>query len=298
MTEPASDGRGGPSDADGHVAFVLGGGGVHGACEVGMLRALAEAGVRPDLVLGTSVGAINGAVVAADPDGEGMARLGQLWNHLAGKDIFGGSLLARTATLVRTRTHVHPHEPLEQLLHRELGDLAIEDLPVRYQCVAASIERAADHWFTQGPLVDAVLASSAVPGLLPAVKIGDEHFLDGGLVDSIPIGRALALGARTVYVLQAGRVEAPLRPPRQPFEVAMVAFEVSRRHSFTNVMRALPDDVDVHVLPTGVEPLAFNDRRQFRYREFGTVPAKIEAAYTATADYLEGVAPPTGKRRA
>jgi NTE family protein len=154
--------------------------------------------------------------------------------------------------------------------------------------VAASIEHAREHWFTQGSVVDAVLASCAVPGLLPAVRIDDEHFLDGGLVDSIPVGRALHLGARSVYVLQVGRIEGQLRAPRQPWEVAMISFEIARRHRFATTMASLPDDVEVHLLPTG-DPLAFDDRRQFRYRDFSTAPGRIETAYTASLDYLRGL---------
>jgi NTE family protein len=267
------------------VAFVLGGGGVQGAAEVGMLRALLEQDIGPDLVLGTSVGAINGAAIARDPDLDGVQRLSTLWEELSSGEVFGGSVVARTATLVKTRTHLHPHGPLRRLMREEFDATLIEDLKVRFQCVAASIERAREHWFTAGPVVDAVLASSAVPGLLPAVRIGDEHFLDGGLVDSIPIGRALVLGARTVYVLQVGRVEAPLRAPRQPWEVALISFEIARRHRFVTTMAQLPEGVSVHLLPSG-DALAFNDRRQFRYRDFSAVPDRIEAAYTASLDYL------------
>ncbi|MEJ7775705.1 MAG: patatin-like phospholipase family protein [Nocardioidaceae bacterium] len=272
--------------APGRIAFVLGGGGVHGACEVGMLRALSEGGVHPDVILGTSVGAINGAMYAKDPGEAGVTSLGELWDQLATGDVFGSSLAAQTATLVRTRTHVQRHGPLRRLLVEQLGDIRIEELAVPFQCVAASIERAAEHWFQRGPLVDAVLASSAVPGLLPAVHIDGEHFLDGGLVASIPVDRAIALGATTVYVLQVGRVESPLRPPRQPLEVALVAFEIARRHRFATTMAGLPDHVDVHVLPTGAQPMSFSDRRQFRYRDFGSVPTRITTAYVASRDYL------------
>jgi NTE family protein len=104
-------------------------------------------------------------------------------------------------------------------------------------------------------------------------------------VDSIPVGRALGLGARTVYVLQVGRVEAPLRAPRQPWEVALIAFEIARRHRFATTMASLPQDVTVHLLPTG-SAMAFDDRRQFRYRDFSSVPDKIAAAYEASRDYL------------
>ncbi len=251
-----------------------------------MLRALSEAGVVPDLILGTSVGAINGAMFAKDPGEAGVARLSELWQRLATSDVFGGSLLPQLATLVRTRTHLQRHGPLRRLLQEQLGTSRIEELTLPFQCVAASVERAAEHWFRSGPLVDAVLASSAVPGLLPAVLIDGEHFLDGGLVASIPVDRAIALGARTVYVLQVGRVEAPLHPPRHPLEVAVVAFEIARRHRFATTMASLPEGVDVHVLPTGGQPLSFSDRRQFRYRDFGSVPGKIMAAYVASRSYL------------
>ena len=250
-----------------------------------MLRALLEQGITPDLILGTSVGAINGAALARNPDLEGVGRLARLWEELTGGGVFSGSVVARTATLVKTRTHLHPHGPMRTMMREEFGSARIEDLTVPFQCVAASIERAREHWFTSGPVVDAVLASCAVPGLLPAVQIGDEHFLDGGLVDSIPVGRALDLGARTVYVLQVGRVETPLRAPRQPWEVAMISFEIARRHRFSTTMARLPEDVSVHVLPTG-DALAFNDRRQFRYRDFSAVPTRIDAAYTASLGYL------------
>ena len=214
------------------TAFVLGGGGLLGSGEVGMLRALLEAGIRPDLVVGTSVGAINGAAVAADPSVSAIDALADVWQRLADSDVYRGGALRRARHLARTRTHVHPNEPLRELLTGQLGDRRIEDLAVPFQCVAASIERAAEHWFADGPVVDAVLASSAVPGVLPPVRIGDEHFLDGGLVNSIPVGRAVALGARRVFVLQVGRIDRPLTAPTKPWQVASVAFEIARRHRF------------------------------------------------------------------
>jgi NTE family protein len=271
------------------VAFVLGGGGGPlGAHEVGMLRALLERAIVPDLVLGTSVGAINGAAVAADPTTRGVERLGGLWRDIGGGGAFAGSVLRRARTLARTRTHLHASGPLRARLTAALGTARIEDLPVAFQCVAASIERASEHWFADGPLVDAVLASAAVPGLLAPVRIGDEHFIDGGIVNSIPVSRAVALGARTIYVLHVGRLDRPLEPPRWPWEVALVAFEVARRHRFLGDLAALPEDVDVHVLPTGQrDPPRFTDLSQFRYRDMSGVSARIEQAYAASARYLD-----------
>jgi NTE family protein len=268
------------------VAFVLGGGGVLGAHEVGMLQALGEAGIRADLVLGTSVGALNGVFVAADPDAP-LQRLLEVWRSGAAAETFTGSMIGRMARLARSGTHLHSNEPLRKLLSELLPVERIEELAVPFQCVAASIERAAAHWFTKGPIVPAVLASTAVPGLLPPVRVGREHFLDGGLVHSIPVGRAVRLGARTIYVLHVGRIERPLQPPRRPWEVGMVAFEIARRHRFTEEMGSLPADVTAHVLPAGVErsPRAA-DLSQLRYRDFSRVDERIERAYKASSAYL------------
>src|SRR5262245_38098343 len=176
-------------------AFVLGGGGQLGASEVGMLRALLERGIAPELVVGTSVGAINGAAIAAEPPSEMVARLQATWSDLERSDVFAGSFFNRLATLARTGTHLHGNDALRATLTEALPIALIEDLPVRFQCVAASIERAAEHWFSSGSLVDAALASSAVPGLLPPVEVDGEHFIDGGIVNSIPVDRAVSLGA-------------------------------------------------------------------------------------------------------
>jgi NTE family protein len=272
------------------TAFVLGGGGVLGAAEVGMLRALLEAGVQPDVVLGTSIGALNGAFVSADPTVEATERLAGLWEQLAaGGGVFSGSVVARAARMARTGTSLHSRGPLRVLLRQHLPVERIEDLAVPFSCVAASVERAAEHWFDSGPLADAVLASCAVPGLLAPVRIDGEHYLDGGLVNSIPVSRAVALGARTVWVLQVGRVEKPLRPPRRPWEVGMVAFEIARRHRFAADMASLPDDVTVHVLPTGDRPGEGvpEGLRQLRYRDARRASERVERAYEASRRYLD-----------
>src|SRR4051794_27027967 len=132
----------------GGTAFVLGGGGVLGAAEVGMLRALFERGIRSDLIVGTSVGAINGALVAADPTAGAVERLRRVWEELASQRIFAGSVFARVGTLVRPRTPLPPRGPPRELLAAPLPVQTFAELAVPFQCVAASIERAAEPWFT------------------------------------------------------------------------------------------------------------------------------------------------------
>jgi len=266
------------------TAFVLGGGGLLGAHEVGMLRALAEAGIKPDLVVGTSIGALNGVLVAADPAGA-ADRLSRMWQGEELRLAFSEKLWGRAVRLVRSGTHLHSFEGLSQVLARALPGPGFADLALPFQCVAASIEGASARWFSAGPVVPAVMASCAVPGLLPPVEIGGEHYFDGGLVDSIPVGRAVMLGASTVYVLQVGRIESPLSVPTRPWEVGLVAFEIARRHRFHEEMSSLPQNVRVHVLPTGGDRLP-PGLKQFRYRDKARVGQSIERAYTASANYL------------
>jgi NTE family protein len=271
------------------IAFVLGGGGGPlGAHEVGMLGALADRGIAPELVLGTSVGAINGAAFAADPTADGVERLTALWSDMQAGDVFSGSWLGRVATLARTRTHLHDNGPLRALLADGLADRRIEDLPTRFECVAASIERAEEHWFTEGPVVDAVLASASVPGLLPPVEIGGEHFVDGGIVNSIPVNRAVRLGATRIYVLHVGRLDRPLEPPRWPWEVGLVAFEIARRHRVVGDLAALPPGIEAHVLPTGwQDPPRYSDLSQLRYRDASRVRERIASAREAATRFLD-----------
>ena len=268
------------------TAFVLGGGGVLGAVEVGMLRALFERGIRPDLVLGTSVGALNGALVASDPTSAVIDRLVGLWQSAGGqRDVYGDRPLRTVRRAVRTGTHLYSPERLKQRLAEELGDVRFEDLPVRFQVCAASIERAAEHWFTTGPVVEAVMASAAVPGLLPPARIGGEHYLDGGIVNSIPVGRAVELGARTIFVLQVGRIDRPLMPPTKPWQVARVSFEIARRHRFAREMAALPEGVVAHVLPAA--GTSVRDDTMFAFRDFAGIQRRIDATYAASAAYLD-----------
>jgi len=269
------------------TTFVLGGGGVLGAVEVGMLRALFERGIVPDTVLGTSIGALNGAMVAREPNLSVIDKLTELWKGVgaSGNEVYGDSPLRTVRRAVTTGTHLWSAAPLQQALHDEFGDLTFEELPVRFQVCAASIERAAEHWFDSGPVVDAVMASAAVPGLLPPAKVGDEHYLDGGIVNSIPLGRAVQLGATRVFVLQVGRIERALKPPKRPWEVARVSFEIARRHRFNRELAELPASVEAHVLPA--RGTSSKDDSLLGSRDFTGVQQRIDETYAASVDYLD-----------
>ncbi|HET9021434.1 MAG TPA: patatin-like phospholipase family protein [Ornithinibacter sp.] len=269
------------------TAYVLGGGGALGSSEVGMVRALAEHGIRPDLVLGTSIGALNGAFIAADPGVEGAERLAAVWEAVVRDGVFLDNPVRQAARVARYRTHLLSNAPLRHVLETYLPVSRFEDLDVAFQCVAACIEDASGRWFSTGEIADPVIASCSVPGLFPPVLIEDRHYLDGGLVHSIPVGRALALGATRIFVLQVGRVEQPLSPPTSPWEVGTVAFEIARRHRFVHEMESVPDDVEMHVLPSGAAStpnISLGQARIARMRE------RMDQARVATAGYLAALA--------
>jgi NTE family protein len=270
----------------GTTAFVLGGGGLRGAAEVGMLKALAEVGVEPRLIVGASVGAFNGALAASVPLETAVRKLEMAWRSPEFSTLFSESLWERGLNLVRHRTYLHSSQPLRELLDHWAPATLIEDLGVRFQCVAARIETSSEVWFDRGPLVDAVLASSAVPGLFPPVEIDGWHYVDGGVVNSIPISRAVDLGAEEIFVLHVGNIDTPLRVPEQAWDVALVSFEVARRHRFHRDLQTIPPGVTVRVLPTGSAHERFNDPGRLRYSRSDAIPEAIERAYRATIEYL------------
>jgi NTE family protein len=267
-----------------HRAFVLGGGGKWGAVEVGMLLALAERGIVPDVVVGCSIGAINGAAYAADPTVAGVRRLQRFWEHEATDLVNDASWRDRARAMVGRRAHLFDTDRLRAGVAR-MVPVSFDDLRIPFQCVAASIERAAEHWFTDGPLVDALMASASIPGLFPPTRVGDEHFYDGGLVDSIPLDRAVELGATEIYVLQVGRVEQQLAPPERLYQALLVAFEIARRHRFASE-RFAAEHATVHLLPSG-HTLAMDDRRQLAWRRTDDAAELLERAHVASAAYLD-----------
>jgi NTE family protein len=256
-----------------------------GAAEVGMLQALFERTIVPDLVIGSSVGALNGAFIAADPSLASVDRMVDVWTGLSNRGVFGGSVFGQLTTLAKHGTHLHSNDGLRKLLDENLDAVTFEDLAVRFECVAASIERAAAHWFSSGPVTNAVLASCAVPGLFAPVEVDGEHFFDGGLVRSVPIGRAAELGAERIFVLHVGRLEQALSPPTNPWQVALVSFEIARRHQFEEELASMPAGIDVHVLPSGAAPPALS----MRYRSTSGVQGRIAAAHAAASTFLDRV---------
>ena len=271
------------------TAFVLSGGGLLGSTQVGMLQALVEANIKQDLILGASIGAINGAGFAQDPTTAGVAKLTQLWLDVVDQNPFSGSIIERVSTLAKTRVSLFDTDRLEQLLSNQLSAINIEDLTIAFQCVAVQIEDAREVWFETGPLVPAILASSAAPGIYPPVRLDDFHYMDGGVVNPIPVDRARKLGATRIFVLQVGKMEQQLPVPNNPISSTLTALEIARRARFNAAVAKAAQTTELHLLPTGSNTILSVDRAAFDPREAKKVLERMDSAYAATQSYLTGI---------
>lgn len=263
------------------MVFVLSGGGNLGALQVGMLRALTERGIRPDLVLGCSVGALNGAAYAADPTPAGVDRLEDLWLRLARPDVMpAGRWLPSTVQLAMRGQAIHGNEGLRELIARILRPTTFDGLRIPFQCVATRLDPPGEVWFDRGPLHEAILASAALPAVFPIVTIGGHRYLDGGIANDIPISRAAEVGARRAYVLNVGTLDRDFVEPKRPIDVALQALWLTRRLRYDEDREAVARAVDLVVLPFGEPPRA-------RYDDFSRTAELVTQAYAATAGFLD-----------
>lgn len=182
------------------VAFVLSGGSSLGSIQVGMLQGLFEAGIKPDLLVGTSVGAVNAAWIAGAPDEAGVARLKDIWRGLRRDDIFPLTWAAATGILGRSN-HLVSNAALRSLLERNLPYRKLEQATVPVHVVTSELKSGQAVVLSHGPAVPALLASCAIPGIFPPVVVGKRQLVDGGVANHTPIDAAVRLGAKRIYVL-------------------------------------------------------------------------------------------------
>ena len=213
----------------------------------------------------------------------------ELWRTAAeGREVYGDRRLRTVRRAMSTGTHIYSPRPLQAARSRRSSATSpSRSCRCASRCARPASSGPPSTGSTAARVVDAVVASAAVPGLLPPAKVGDEHYLDGGIVNSIPVGRAVLLGATRIFVLQVGRIDRPLKPPRRPWEVARVSFEIARRHRFAREMGELPDNVEAHVLPA--RGTSDKDDSLFGHRDFSGIQDRIDASYEASVDYLEAL---------
>ena len=261
------------------TAFVLSGGGNLGALQVGMLRALFERRVQPDLVLGCSVGALNGAAVAAEPTLAMVGRLQDLWLTLAERDVLPAGLLP-TVQLARKGVAIGDMTNLRKVVEDILPTRRYDELVIPFQCVAAALSEGTETWFAEGDLLETILASAAIPAVYPPVEIDGVKYLDGAVVNDVPVSRAVELGCDRIFVLHVGSWDRPRPEPKRPIDMAMYAYWLARRSRFQRDLAAISADIEVLVLPPGTTPI-------IRYNDFGHSDEMIAASYGSTCAFLD-----------
>jgi NTE family protein len=263
------------------TAFVLSGGGSLGAVQVGMLQALTERGVTPDLLVGTSAGSINATYLAGHRNGrEALERLAELWCGLRRRDVFPISPGRHLLALTGARESVFSSSGLSRLIGNHLPYRLLEDALIPVHVVATNLLSGEEVLLSTGDAISAVLASTAIPGLLPAVQRGGLVLVDGGLANNAAISQAVELGADRVFVLPAGVACALTNPPASPFAAALHALSFLTQQRLIHDVATYTEQADLHVLPPlcplGISPADFTHSQQL-----------IERARRATGSWLD-----------
>lgn len=245
------------------TAFVLSGGASLGAVQVGMLQALYERGIAPDLLVGTSAGALNAAFVASRPQTAATARhLGRIWRDLQREDIFPVRMSALIGGVCGRRDHLVSDRALRRLIrgHLQFHDLAEATIPLHL--VTFDLTERRELLLSDGPAIDAVTASASIPGIFPPVQMAERRLVDGGVVNNTPISHAVELGAERIYVLptqdQHARVD---RVPRTALDAAIQGLGLLMESRLKADIVRYSQEAELIVLPApdtaGLQPTNF-----------------------------------------
>lgn len=231
------------------TAFIFAGGGSLGAIQVGMLKGLTEHGVRPDLVVGSSVGAINGAFYAGAPDLSGVARLEGLWRGLKRGQIFPIELRALTGFVWRGHSLLNPRG-LRRMVADNLPYERLEQAQIPVHIVATDLLTGDPVVLSRGPATEAVLASTAIPAVFPPVRVDGRLLVDGAITSNTPVSIAVALGARRLVVLSTGTACPPSGPPCGAIGSILHSLTLMIAQQLTAEIERLDDGIDFAIVPT------------------------------------------------
>jgi NTE family protein len=242
------------------TAFVLAGGGSLGAVQVGMLEVLVDAGLRPDLIVGSSVGALNSGFFAGDPTIQGVRRLADVWRSLRRRDIFPLTLRAALSWLGPSEALFDPGG-LKRLIERNLQYRNLEDAGVPVHVVATNLGGESVR-ISSGPAVQAILASAAIPVVFPSVQVGAQRLMDGAVSGNTPILTAAELGATRIIVLPTGFACTLDAAPKGPLARGFHALTLLIAHQMVRDLAELAGRIDVFTVPSlcplSVSPFDFS----------------------------------------
>lgn len=243
-----------------------------------MLHALTEQGLRPDFVVGASAGAINGAYFASDPTPHGVAQLDRLWRGLIRRHVMPMRLSDLFRIALRREYLVDP-SALRRLLEKHLPSRRLEDSAIPMHVVATDMLLGQEVLLSSGPTVDAVLASTAIPGVFPPVVIGGRSLIDGGVSNNTPISSAIKLGAQRIVVLPTGFACALKRTPHSAIGRALHALSLLVVRQLVGDIERYASQAALHVVP----PLCPVDSSPYDY---SGCAALIDRATLTTREWI------------
>ena len=265
------------------TAWVLRGGASFGAAQVGMAKALIEAGHHPDRLYGTSAGALNAAWLAADPTLEGLEALSRLWTVVRRRDVFPLSAPVAIAGFVGRKDHLVSPRALTKWLRGAVLVRRLEDSVLPLTVVTTDLETGEEVLLEEGPAVPALLASSAMPGVFPPVRIGKRWLIDGSVVSDTPVGPAVRAGADRVFVLPSVP-DVPMARPRSALNVLLRSTSISLARHNVDAVATWCGRCRLYLVPAplvpGVSPFSFDRSREL-----------IEAGYRLTSGWVHGARP-------
>ena len=270
------------------TAFVLSGGGNYGVSQVGMLRALLERGITPDVVIGTSAGALNGAAVATTPTLDKIDQLEEVWTSLDGDTVFPAGALRRAWNILRRDDHLIPNRGLASVIERANAAPTFAELQIPLRVVTTDLITGDEILIVSGPLPPALLASAALPGIFPPVHLNGHMLVDGAVTNLVPISHALGGPVDRIFVLD---VSDPIgeKSIRSPLDVVIRAFAISRDMRFDLELQYVPKEVELLVLPSPEDDRDFFD--------FSGARELIDTAHEMALNALDDLAERPGRQR-
>ena len=262
------------------TAFVLAGGGSFGAIQVGMLKALTAAGVKADMIVGSSVGAINAAYFAGNPTSDGARALDLVWRRLKRNEVFPVTWRALIGFALR-RDFLVSAEGVRRLADQYLTYRNIEDARLPLHIVATDILSGEPVVLSRGRAVDALLASSAIPAAFAPVAIDGRHLADGAITSNTPVRVAVGLGATRLIVLPTGFACARQDPPAGALANALHALTLLIARQLVAELDGLPPSIDYAIVPS-LCPL---DGSPYDFSRVGNM---IDTAEAAATRWIEG----------
>jgi NTE family protein len=232
------------------IGLVLSGGASLGAIQVGMLHALYEQGVTPDLVVATSVGAVNGAFIASRPPTVATAEaLGDVWRTIRRDEVFPPNLVTGLLGFLGRRNSLLPSTGLRRLLERHVQFERLEDAAIPLHVIGVDLKSGSERRLSEGDVIEAVLASAAIPAVFPPVPWGDAELVDGGVANNTPISHAIELGATKIYVLPTGYACHLHSAPRSALGMGLHALTLLIQQRLIMEIDAVRDRAQLVVLP-------------------------------------------------